>query len=102
MLPTTFFFRLDALINRVTLKQKKDTTKSPRVGSLPVVDRGGCRQAWANSTSVISSIKTARLINAIQNFGGSGHEPDSSVGRSLLSEIVCGDVLAMHARSMER
>jgi len=81
-----------------------------KISSLPVVDRGKLRQTArqhfcsesSDHLSVISSIKTVRLINAIQNFdcgGGSGHEPDCSVGRSLLSETVCGDVLA---RSMER
>ena len=62
-------------------------------------DRGGWGQARANNTeshtdsqhffsdhlSVISSIKTVRPMNEIQNVdcgGGSGHEPGSSVSRS--------------------
>ena len=54
---------------------------------------------FSDHLSIISSIKTVGLINAIQNVDcgvGSGHEPGRIKRRSwpLLSESVCGDVFA--------
>ena len=66
-------------------------------------DPTACQHFFSGHLSAISSIKTARLINAIQNSDcgeGSGHESGSSVGRSLLSESICGDVFAAAATSL--